>query len=1048
VAATTPLGLCPQCLVRLGLAAGTPDPASPADEASDTPPSSPSAPASGPTPRFGDYELLDEIGRGGMGVVYRAHQVSLDRHVALKMILFGPLASVDQIRRFRTEASAAAALQHPNIVAVHEVGVHGGQHYLVMDLVDGPNLGGLVKDKPLPAKRAAAYLKSIAEAIHFAHEHGILHRDLKPSNVLVGSDDRPRVADFGLARRLGTDSSLTLTGQMLGSPNYIPPEQAAVGGGKVGRSADVYGLGAILYHLLTARPPFQAETIPQTIQLVTGAEPLSPRVLVPSVPRDLETICLKCLEKDPAKRYPTAQALVEELDRFLKGEPILARPVGTIGKAWRWCQRRPAIAGLTCALALTSVGGFAGVLTQWRRAETGRLEALRNAYAANMNLAGRHAQSDNWGAVVDLLNRCKPGKRQADLRGWEWRYLWRLSQGDEVATLGRHGAWVGGVAFSPDGNRVATAGADGVARLWDWRTGVEVRSINLGPTNPATGLAFSPDGRLLAVQGRMFGSIWDLRAWRELQRVQGSPELYPADLAFSPDGRLLALHTAGADGKPSVRLWDVDSNTEYALLTDVSGNWTLAFSPDGRLLATGGFKDGIQLWDVARRRLLRTFGMQRPTDHKREQIIDAVQFSPDGKLLAAGDWSRCIRLYDTASCAEVAMISNHVDNVCAVRFDPEGQTLFSASADQTIKAFEVPSGLLLSSWKGHHEEVLALDCSPDGTMLASGSRDGVVKLWRTTPKESRDSVLRPTTRRVLRGKVEWPWLVPSTDGQHILLVETNSAITVRAAGTLEVNAQFSLPEVRAGLAVSARAGLIAALTVDGRVGLFDWESGETRILVSAPTAKLLGGEFSPDGRTLILLYIDSSGLDRVDVWDVAGGAQLGAFLTPFNSGDWAVDFSPDSRVLAVGSEDDCVHLWDCRDRRKIGMLNHPREFGVWAVRFSHNGRTLATAGQVGVRLWNVQTHGQVQWLGREDRVSRFSIAFSPDDQRIAAGTARNIVVWDVSTGRELLTLPGHSTYVQAMFFPDDDTLVSMSMNELIVRRAASLVEAEATASRR
>jgi serine/threonine protein kinase len=227
-------------------------------------------------PRFADYELLDEIGRGGMGVVYKARQISLDRHVALKMILFGPLASAEQIRRFRTEASAAAALQHPNIVAVHEVGVHEGQHYLVMDLVDGPNLAGLIKDKPLPAKRAAGYLKSVAEAIHFAHEHGILHRDLKPSNVLVGSDDRPRVADFGLARRLGTDSSLTLSGQMLGSPNYMPPEQAAGGGGKVGRPADIYGLGAILYHLLTTRPPFQAETIPQTIQLVTGAEPLSP----------------------------------------------------------------------------------------------------------------------------------------------------------------------------------------------------------------------------------------------------------------------------------------------------------------------------------------------------------------------------------------------------------------------------------------------------------------------------------------------------------------------------------------------------------------------------------------------------------------------------------------------------------------------------------------------------------------------------------------------------------------------------------------------------
>jgi serine/threonine protein kinase len=306
-----------------------------------------------------------------MGVVYKARQVSLDRIVAVKMILFGPLASAEQVRRFRTEASAAGCLQHPNIVAIHEVGLHEQQHYLVMDYVDGPNLGRLVHDGPLPAKRAAGYVKLIAEAVHYAHERGILHRDLKPSNVLIDSDDRPRVVDFGLAKRLAANSELgtqnselTLSGQVLGSPNYMPPEQAGAGRIKVGRYSDVYSLGAILYHLLTGRPPFQAETVAQTLNLVTSTEPLSPRLLNPGVARDLETICLKCLEKGPGKRYPTAQALAAELARFLNDEPIQARPVNRLERAWRWCRRKPVVAGLLASLLVA----FAVSLFEWRRA--------------------------------------------------------------------------------------------------------------------------------------------------------------------------------------------------------------------------------------------------------------------------------------------------------------------------------------------------------------------------------------------------------------------------------------------------------------------------------------------------------------------------------------------------------------------------------------------------------------------------------------------------------------------------------------------------------
>jgi hypothetical protein len=275
---------------------------------------------------FGDYELLEEIARGGMGVVFKARQVSLDRVVALKMILAGQLASPADVQRFRAEAKAAANLKHPNIVAIHEVGEHEGQRYFSMDYIAGRSLAQMVRENPLPAARAARYVQAIAEAIAYAHRQGTLHRDLKPSNVLIDETDRPHVTDFGLAKRLGSDAGMTLTGQVLGTPSYMPPEQAAGRPEQVGPVSDVYALGALLYELLTGRPPFRAESVFDTIMQVIHTEPVPPRLLNPKVPRELDTISLKCLEKDPQKRYAGAQELADDLGRFLAGEPIHARP--------------------------------------------------------------------------------------------------------------------------------------------------------------------------------------------------------------------------------------------------------------------------------------------------------------------------------------------------------------------------------------------------------------------------------------------------------------------------------------------------------------------------------------------------------------------------------------------------------------------------------------------------------------------------------------------------------------------------------------------------
>lgn len=408
--------MCPNCLARR--AAGTENP-----EVNSAPPdgtitvTSSDVVAIGSTVAyFGDYELLQEIARGGMGVIYKARQASLNRLVAVKMILAGHLASEAEVKRFHTEAEAAANLQHPNIVAIHEVGHHQGQHYFSMDYVEGKDLAAVAKEHPLSAARAAGCVKTIAEAVHYAHQRGTLHRDLKPQNILLDSDGQPRITDFGLAKRFQQDSKLTVSGAVIGTPAYMPPEQAAGRLDQVGPQSDVYSLGAILYHLLTGRPPFRGETPVETLRRVMDDEPLRPSKLNGKVPSDLETICLKCLEKRPERRYPSARELAEELGRFLDHRPILARPASRSRQAVAWCRRNPwALTGAAAVLILGLAGLAFGLweysrFIVWRNAHPG----VRAQLDSLDPWAGLQVIGWNLGliAMLVLYFRLDPHRRQ------------------------------------------------------------------------------------------------------------------------------------------------------------------------------------------------------------------------------------------------------------------------------------------------------------------------------------------------------------------------------------------------------------------------------------------------------------------------------------------------------------------------------------------------------------------------------------------------------------------------------------------------------------
>ena len=406
--ADAPAGLCPHCLLKGAISA---QPKADPDATQSLPPATSAHPAKPLDTtaittfprRFGDYELLERIASGGMGVVYKARQLSVNRVVALKMIIGGQLATEAEVLRFHAEAEAAAHLDHPNIVPIYEVGEHEGRHYFTMKFIDGGNLAARVhalRDDPVAA---ATLLADCAVAVHHGHRRGILHRDLKPANILIDLEGHPHVSDFGVAKRMDAGSGLTQSGTVLGTPAYMAPEQAAGHVKDITTSADVYSLGAILYELLTGRPPFQADSPHETIRLVMEQPPARPRSVNPAVDRDLETICLKCLDKDRKLRYRSAEELADELRRYVNGEPIKARPVGRAARTWRWSRRNPLAASVlavaTLLLVFTSAAAVYVARAQVAAREQDVLQT--NAYAADWVAGTVLLQLRNYCAAVE-----------------------------------------------------------------------------------------------------------------------------------------------------------------------------------------------------------------------------------------------------------------------------------------------------------------------------------------------------------------------------------------------------------------------------------------------------------------------------------------------------------------------------------------------------------------------------------------------------------------------------------------------------------------------
>ena len=922
------------------------------------------------------YEILGELGRGGMGVVYRARQIRLNRPCALKMILGGAHANEEAAIRFLAEAEAIARLQHPNVVQIHHVGVADGLPFFELEYVDGGSLDRRLNGTPWPVRRAAELIESVAHGVTEAHRLGIVHRDLKPGNVLLAADGTPKITDFGLAKSLAADSGLTRTDSIMGSPGYMAPEQAEGKAKHVGPLADVYALGAILYELLTGGPPFRGTTSLEILEQVKHAEPVPPSRLVPGLPRDVETIALKCLQKEPDKRYDSAAALSEDLRRFLGGEPIVARPVPFWERGMKWARRRPAITALIVAVHLLlalllglGIWSYAEIdrsLTVARSEGNRALEQTKIAqaqtkvaneqtevankqaeiatkkaeelawedYINRVNRAYREVQDDNVALAEDLLHGC-PIER----RGWEWHYVKRLCHRERLSVDVPAGS-VSAVAYSPDSRLIATGsgghffGVKGgsTVELWDRESGQ--RRLTLPITDGVVfSLAFSPDGSKLALGTRVVPggtnpqiAVRDAKTGETLW-AKHEPRLPQAmSVAFSPDGKSLAVgfgEYSGGGAHP-VKLYEVETGRETVGFTGPRGGVNdVAFHRDGRHLAVAGFEI-VEVWDVVERTKV-----HKLVDHSK--WVYCLAFSPDGKWLATGGWDRTIKLRDAATGEERLTIFGHEGFVLDLAFSPDSHSLASASEDRSVRLWEVPTGRPIGVFHGHTDFVQAVAFAPDGGELASGGLEGTMKVWgrRTSPPvvfEGHTGWInrlwyRRDGRRVVTEAFAYQVAGETTKGWDPGTGEPDPTLTGVDPGKL---GDEYLPHFSQGLPPRPVA------SPDGNV--------IARVLVGA------GGASMTDRSTQ---YANSS----VEVRDSATGEVLQTLIghTAEVSG---IAFSPDRRRIATASYDRTIKLWDTATGSQVFTLRG-HTGGLLVLAFSPDGqRIVSGAIDSTARVWD------------------------------------------------------------------------------------------------
>jgi eukaryotic-like serine/threonine-protein kinase len=999
----------------------------------------------GPGTDFGQYELIEEIAKGGMGIVFKARQKELGRIVALKTIRPAALKpDADALSRFRIEAEAVARLDHPNVVPIYEMGECRGFPFISLKLIGGGDLerhAARFRDDP---QAIARLMKDVARAVHYAHLRGVLHRDLKPSNILLDEDDRPHVTDFGLAKCVETDSGLTHTGLLLGTPSYMAPEQVSGHRSEVTTAVDVYGLGAVLYKLLTGRPPFHGPSVYETLRQVREQQPVSPGAPGERVDRDLGAICLKCLEKDPRRRYASAESVAADLERWLSGEPVVARPIGQFQRAWRWCLRNRLVAALTASVAALLVT-IAGVATydsfrQHALAEAARTAASREKTAADSERQQRLLSDARAGEIRWRLVRMnvENGARivdQGDLTGalpWFAEAL-RLDREDPGAAathrlrLGTimsqcpvldgifaHDKTILWATFDPAGRRLATGSADQTARIWDVATGKAV-SPPLSHDGPVNWVEFQSDGTSLltastdgtiriwnAADGRPSGGRW---------LTHGSPVRLAR---FSPDGRRIV--SGGFDG--SVWLWGADTGASLGVPQNLRTElFCLAFSPDGRKVAIGANDGNASLWQVSDQ------GLRLRGKWTHRSTVRDIAFSPDGKRLLTASHDGTARVWDIETASPITPELKHGRWVFHAEFSPDGKRVVTAGHDGIARVWDAQTGRPITPATGPMRHSIAVRdaCfSPDGGRVATAGFDGMARVWDAYTGE-------PLSPPLFHGgALQSARFTP--DGSRVLTVGSDS--TARIWNVAPVGSSAVTVELAAGAnhAVFDPGGKrFLTACGDGTVRVWDAVTGQPLTPVMSHRRGALHAAFSGDGRLLASASFDGT----ARIWDAQTGAPVTAPLVHESTVNWA-QFSPDGSRLATASAGGMVRSWDVATGRLAAAPGkHDNE--VSHLAYSADGRLLASAGKDGTaKVWDAANGSLLVPPLRHD-TGVTCVAFHPSGRVLLTACSdgrfkeRSAQQWEIETGRRLGPPLKHTDGVLwAAYSPDGSRVATAS----------------------